>query len=1832
MSRSSLFVARPESRVRARWSPLRRLTVAAVSALTLVLPMVSVVAGSAEADTAPVVAGVVPTVSADALPTVQINGVAWDQVVVGNTVYVTGEFTSARPAGSAAGTNEVPRTNLLAYNLTTGALITGWAPTLNAKGAVITASADGTRIFVGGSFTSVSGVARYRVAALDATTGAVLSWNVVPNSRVRSLVVSGTTLYMGGIFTTVGSQARTRLAAVSTTTGALLPWAPAADAEVMTLTAPPGAGKIVAGGKFTTLNGADAYGMGALDATNGATLPWAIGATVRNGGEDAAIYSLSSDSAQVYGTGYTFGDGGNFEGTFAASATDGAQVYVTGCRGDTYDATPIGGVLYSVGHSHDCSSIGGLPQTNPWTYQHATAQTTTPSPNGRVNNGGNFSGQTAPELLHWLPDLMTGTFTGAGQAAWTVEGNSNYVVLGGEFPRVNNTPQQGLVRFAVRSIAPNTQGPQAVSEMTPNVRLLGGRLRVSWKPSWDRDNRQLTYDVLRGVNLASSVSIATMTQDSTWYSRPQMFFNDQTAPPGTTQSYRIRVRDALGNTSTSNPTSFAVPTTGTTNVYSDRVLADGAIHLWRLGESDPTTAYDYVAADDLILDASATRGADGAMVNDGTARSTTFAGTAVVPAVTPTAVPSSNSLSTEAWFRTTSTSGGKIVGFGNSNTGGSGGYDRHIYMTNAGKIVFGVYTGATQTLTSAASYNDGQWHQVVSNLGSTGTELFIDGKRIARNPGVTSGQDFTGYWRIGGDNLGGWPDQPSSSSFAGGIEDVSIYGAPLTLAQVQAHYEASGRSLNLPSRPTDAYGAAVWDAGATLYWRLDDAAASTTALDRMTNNPTSGNYSAGIVKQQPGSPAAASGSSIRLPAGSDQNVIATDATSNPTTYSLETWFRTSTTHGGRLFGFGSAASGYSDHYDRQIYMLNDGRLRYGIYDGSTATIDSTQPYNDGQWHQVVATQSSVSGERLFVDGVQVATGTAVSPENYTGYWRLGADNAWGGYDTTQFDGSFDEAAVYDTALPATTVAQHYQLGAPPAVNQPPTAAFSSTKVNLKASFDASASADPDGTIASYNWQFGDGSTGTGKTPDHTYAGAGSYDVVLTVKDDDDASATVTHSVSVTQPANVAPTAAFTVASTKLKATFDGSGSTDPDGTIASYAWDFGDGSTGTGVTPAHTYTATGSYTAVLTVTDNQGASATATKTVAVTANAAPTAAFGSTCTNLACSFTAAASTDTDGTIASYSWNFGDGTSAGTGVSPSHTYATGGTKSVTLTVTDDDGATNVLTQQVTVAAANNPPTARLTSSGTGLTRGFDGSTSTDADGSVAGYAWTFGDGTTGTGVTPSHTYTAAGSYTVALTVTDNQGATGTASTVITVTAPNQAPVARFTSTCTELDCSFTAATSSDPDGSVVGYAWNFGDGTTGTGVTPTHHYAAGTYTVTLTVTDDVGATNAVTHPVSPALTPNQAPTAAFTSACTNLVCGFDGSTSTDTDGSVTGYAWTFGDGTTGTGVTPTHTYSAAGTFAVALTVTDNGGATKTLSKNVTVTAAPVNQAPTAAFTSTCTNLVCSLDASGSTDPDGTVTGYAWSFSDGGTATGKVVSHTFAAAGSYTVVLTVTDNQGATNSLTRGVAVTTGPVTLATDAFTRTVASGFGSADTGGAWTFAAAGATGSVTGGAARLSVPVARTATMTLAGVSNLNTDVTDTVWADAMPTGGGTYLGTMVRSTAAGDYSARVKILPTGVVSLALTRSETVIGTAINVAGLTYTAGTKLQVRVQAVGSSPTTLRARVWVAGTTEPTNWMVSTTDTTAGYQVAGAVGLTSYVSSSATAPLVLHYDDFKAATIN
>jgi PKD repeat protein len=346
-----------------------------------------------------------------------------------------------------------------------------------------------------------------------------------------------------------------------------------------------------------------------------------------------------------------------------------------------------------------------------------------------------------------------------------------------------------------------------------------------------------------------------------------------------------------------------------------------------------------------------------------------------------------------------------------------------------------------------------------------------------------------------------------------------------------------------------------------------------------------------------------------------------------------------------------------------------------------------------------------------------------------------------------------------------------------ASNQPPTANFTFNCSGLSCSFTSTGS-DPDGSIASYSWTFGDGGSSTAQNPSHSYSASGSYTVTLTVTDNQGASSAPTSKTVSVAASNQPPTANFTFNCSSLSCSFT-STSSDPDGSIASYSWTFGDGGSSTAQNPSHSYSAGGSYTVTLRVTDNQGATSSPTsKTVSVTApNQPPTANFTFTCSSLSCSFTST-SGDPDGSIASYSWTFGDGGSS-TAQNPSHTFAAGGSYTVTLRVTDNQGATSSPTSRtVTVTAPNQTPAVNAgpdETALTGLLYSMNWSFS-DPDNGPWSYTINWGDGTTTSGskssagsFTNGHTYVTVlpRNFTVTVTVTDSQGASGSDSKVVSV---------------------------------------------------------------------------------------------------------------------------------------------------------------------------------------------------------------------------------------------------------------------------------------------------------------------------------------------------------------------------------------------------------------------------------------------------------------------------------
>ncbi|MEP6732747.1 MAG: PKD domain-containing protein [bacterium] len=329
--------------------------------------------------------------------------------------------------------------------------------------------------------------------------------------------------------------------------------------------------------------------------------------------------------------------------------------------------------------------------------------------------------------------------------------------------------------------------------------------------------------------------------------------------------------------------------------------------------------------------------------------------------------------------------------------------------------------------------------------------------------------------------------------------------------------------------------------------------------------------------------------------------------------------------------------------------------------------------------------------------------------------------------------------------------------------------------------------------------------------------------------------------------------------------------------------------------------------------------------------------------------------------------------------------------------------------------------------------FDASSSTATP--SASYAWTYGDGATGIGKTSAHTYAAAGTYSVKLTVSDANG-TSTKTTSVAVAAANQAPVAHFSFSCPTLACTFDASASTDNVG-IVSYTWTWGDGRGETHAGPiakNAYFAVGTYFVSLTVTDGSGLTSLLTTSVQvPSAPTNTAPMAVISTPINGATfvqratVAFGGTGNDAEDGALSGSSLTWSsnlDGQIGTGTSFSTSSLSVGTHVITLTARDAQGLTGLAARTITITA-PVNQPPVASFTWTCSGTAhkCLFDASASTDDHGVVS-YTWDWGGGKSEThaGSGANNTWLAGGGpQTVTLTVKDASGLTDSITHTVIV-------------------------------------------------------------------------------------------------------------------------------------------------------------------------------------------------------------------
>ncbi|MGW7312374.1 CBM96 family carbohydrate-binding protein [Streptomyces sp. NPDC054865] len=720
--------------------------------------------------------------TADELPTWQPNGIVFAMDQANGTVFAGGTFSAVSPPVGAGSGTEQEAVNFVALDAATGnptsckLAFTVGEGTATVRALVV--SKDKKTLYAGGYFGAVNGTPVSSLAAIDIESCTPkASFHPSFPATVRALAVTDDTLYAGGDFNTVEGQTRERFAAVDASSGALKPFVANADEPGRAIEVSNDGKNVLLGGDFFSVNNANSHALAVVNATTGA-----VTKTYNNIPSNSVVKDISADETGYY-TGNEGSGGGVFDGRIGLNP-DFSEKWRDRCLGATQYVLPYDGVLYSSSHAHDCSTELEFPdgKRNFLLAQRTNHEGAAPAPVDGFVRG--------PRKLGWHPNANDGIGEGIGPRVMSVaeKNDVKYMWVGGEFTLINGEPQQGLTRFAsTGDVGAPTTPVASASSVKP------GEAQVRWRTSYDQDDSLLTYRIYRN---GSGTPIATVNADSLEFERPQASWNDTTVKAGQAYTYRVTATDAAGNTSAlSANVSVTIPTS--VQAYPDKVRGDGAQLYWRYDD----TVSPYVA------DSSNGGNTSGIQVNAPTLRQTPGAVTGSSTAMgfngTSQQVYSDHRQSVgatytiETWFKTSTTRGGKLIGFGNNTVNSSGSYDKQIYMTNAGRLIFGVYNGSTRTISTGLfeTYNDNKWHHVVGTQGPGGMTLYVDGQNKGTNS-ATNSTPYAGYWHVGGDNLGSWPTRPTSNFFAGQIDETAVYPTVLTQAQVKGHYD-------LAKAPTD---------------------------------------------------------------------------------------------------------------------------------------------------------------------------------------------------------------------------------------------------------------------------------------------------------------------------------------------------------------------------------------------------------------------------------------------------------------------------------------------------------------------------------------------------------------------------------------------------------------------------------------------------------------------------------------------------------------------------------------------------------------------------------------------------------------------------------------------------------------------------------------------------------------------------------------------------------------------------------------------------------------------------------------------------------------------
>ena len=527
-----------------------------------------------------------------------------------------------------------------------------------------------------------------------------------------------------------------------------------------------------------------------------------------------------------------------------------------------------------------------------------------------------------------------------------------------------------------------------------------------------------------------------------------------------------------------------------------------------------------------------------------------------------------------------------------------------------------------------------------------------------------------------------------------------------------------------------------------------------------------------------------------------------------------------------------------------------------------------------------------------------------------------------------------------------------------------------------------------GNYSAVQWYFGDGNTSTQPNPTHTYASSGTYFACLELYDSAGNFCDTTCAQITVSGSGGGCNASFTSQNSGSTYFFTNTST----GNYNMITWYFGDGNTSNLNNPTHTYANSGNYWLCIILGDTNGSICDSTCSLITVANSNPNC-------NASFSYAQAGnlvqfSNNSSGNTASYLWTFGDGTTS-TQQFPSHTYPGPGSYNACLFVYNSFGNICDSTCQTIVVQGTNPTCQAQFSYGFFGNNYWFNDQSTASPGNVNSWFWSFGDGSTSTAQYPSHNYSSAGSYVVCLSITTTDSCTSTYCDTISV---SPGCFANFTYTNTSGN---TYAFTNTSTGGYTSIVWNFGDGNTSTQQNPTHTYAQnGTYWVCISLGDTNGNLCDTACAIITVSGTNPTCQAQFISAAQgNTVSFIDQSTASS---QIIWWWWDFGDGTTGTGQNPTHTYANPGLYLACVTIETVDSCVSVFCDSVWIQGSSC----TASFTSSVSGNTASFN-----NTSQNASTYYWWFGDGNFSTLTSPSHTYANAGTYTVCLTSYSPNGA-----------------------------------------------------------------------------------------------------------------------------------------------------------------------------------------------------------------------------